>query len=194
LRRFAAAFLATVGLLACTSAAKADPVLDLENLSGAQAEQMLQSGQVTSVQLVRAYLTRIAALNKAGPGLNAVTQINPEALQQAADSDYARAHGKDLGPAMGLPILLKDIIDATPMYTSAGDWALRNSFPPNDSGVAKELKAHGVIVLGKLRPLRVGQQLRQPAVGLQQPHRPGAQRQRRRAGPERVVFRFRRGG
>jgi len=150
LRRFAAAFLATVGLLACTSAAKADPVLDLENLSGAQAEQMLQSGQVTSVQLVRAYLTRIAALNKAGPGLNAVTQINPEALQQAADSDYARAHGKNLGPAMGLPILLKDIIDATPMYTSAGDWALRNSHPPNDSGVAKELKAHGVIILGKL--------------------------------------------
>ena len=150
MRRFAAAFLATVGLLACTSAAKADPVLDLENLSGAQAEQMLQSGQVTSVQLVRAYLTRIAALNKAGPGLNAVTQINPEALQQAADSDYARAHGKNLGPAMGLPILLKDIIDATPMYTSAGDWALRNSHPPNDSGVAKELKAHGVIILGKL--------------------------------------------
>ena len=132
MRRFAAAFLATAGLLACTSAAKADPVLDLENLSGAQAEQMLQSGQVTSVQLVRAYLTRIAAINKAGPGLNAVTQINPEALQQAADSDYARAHGKNLGPAMGLPILLKDIIDATPMYTSAGDWALRNSYPPND--------------------------------------------------------------
>ena len=51
---------------------------------------------------------------------------------------------------MGLPILLKDIIDATPMYTSAGDWALRDSFPENDSGVAKQLKAHGVIVLGKL--------------------------------------------
>src|SRR4051794_39331260 len=111
---------------------------------------MLQSGQVTSVQLVRAYLARIAAINKAGPGLNAVTQVNPEALQQAADSDYARAHGKNLGPAMGLPILLKDIIDATPMYTSAGDWALRGSYPPNDSGVAKALKAHGVIVLGKL--------------------------------------------
>ena len=51
---------------------------------------------------------------------------------------------------MGLPILLKDIIDATPMYTSAGDWALRNSFPANDSGVAKQLKAHGLVVLGKL--------------------------------------------
>src|SRR4051794_4786955 len=80
---------------------------------------MLKSGQITSVQLTRAYLARITAINKAGPGLNAVTQINPEALKQAAQSDYDRAHGKDYGPAMGLPILLKDIIDATPMYTSA---------------------------------------------------------------------------
>jgi amidase len=150
LRRSIVAILATAGFLSCTSAAMADPPLDLENLSGAQAEQMLQSGQVTSVQLVRAYEARIAAINKSGPGLNAVTQINPQALQQAADSDYARAHGKNLGPAMGLPILLKDIIDATPMYTSAGDWALKDSFPQNDSGVAKQLKAHGVIVLGKL--------------------------------------------
>ena len=50
---------------------------------------------------------------------------------------------------MGVPILLKDIIDATPMYTSAGDWALRESFPEKDSGVAKELRAHGVVILGK---------------------------------------------
>ncbi|HLH14485.1 MAG TPA: amidase family protein, partial [Solirubrobacteraceae bacterium] len=55
-----------------------------------------------------------------------------------------------LGPAMGVPILLKDIIDATPMYTSAGDWALRESFPEKDSGVAKELRAHGVVILGKV--------------------------------------------
>ena len=51
---------------------------------------------------------------------------------------------------MGLPILLKDIIDAKGMYTSAGDWALRDSYPEKDSGVAKELRAHGVIMLGKL--------------------------------------------
>jgi amidase len=124
--------------------------LSLETLTGAQAEQMLKDGQITSVQLVRAYMARIAALNKAGPGLNAVTQINPEALEQAADADYKRVHGIDLGPAMGLPILLKDIIDATPMCTSAGDWALKDSFPQYDSGVAKQLKAHGVVIVGKL--------------------------------------------
>ena len=149
-RRLVATALAVIGLLSCTSAAKADPTLDLENLTGSQAEQMLQAGQVTSVQLVRAYMARIAALNKSGPGLNAVTQINPEALQQAADSDHARARGVNLGPAMGLPILLKDIVDATPMYTSAGDWALKDSYPAQDSGVAKQLKAHGVIILGKV--------------------------------------------
>jgi amidase len=149
-RRFVATALIAIGLLGFTSVAKADPTLDLESLTGTQAEQMLQSGQITSVQLVRAYLARIAALNKSGPGLNAVTQINPEALQEAADADHERAMGIDLGPAMGLPILLKDIIDATPMYTSAGDWALRDSHPAIDSGVAKGLKAHGVIVLGKL--------------------------------------------
>src|ERR1700754_3494312 len=137
-------------MLACASTARADAPLDLESLSGTQLEQMLKSGQVTSVQLVRAYEARIAALNKAGPGLNAVTQINPKALQEAADSDHLRAEGVDLGPAMGLPILLKDILDAKGMYTSAGDWALRDSYPEKDSGVAKMLRAHGVILLGKL--------------------------------------------
>src|SRR6201999_1687745 len=68
----------------------------------------------------------------------------------AEKADQLRAEGKSLGPAMGLPILLKDIIDATPMYTSAGDWALRDSFPEKDSGVAKELREHGVVILGKL--------------------------------------------
>jgi Asp-tRNA(Asn)/Glu-tRNA(Gln) amidotransferase A subunit family amidase len=135
--------------LGSVSAAQAAPPLNLDTLSGAQAETMMKQGKLTSVELTKAYLARIAALNKSGPGLNGVTQINPDALKEAAHADAERAHGIDLGPAMGLPILLKDIIDATPMYTSAGDWALRDSFPPSDSGVAKELRAHGVVVLGK---------------------------------------------
>ena len=70
-------------------------------------------------------------------------------MEEASKADLERKKHEDLGPAMGLPILLKDIIDATPMYTSAGDWALRESVPASDSGVAKELRAHGVIILGK---------------------------------------------
>jgi amidase len=137
------------GLGAFSTAARAAAPLDLDTLSGFEAEEMLEAGEITSVELTTDYLERIEGLNKAGPGLNAVTQINKYALAEAAKSDSERALGIDLGPAMGLPILLKDIIDAKGMYTSAGDWALRDSYPEKDSGVAKELRAHGVILLGK---------------------------------------------
>jgi amidase len=155
LGRFGAATLAAVALaifalLLLGGAASARAAqLNLESLSGGEAEEMLEDGELTSVQLTKAYLERIDALNKAGPGLNAVTQINKEAIAEAEKADAERAMGVDLGPAMGLPILVKDIIDVKGMYTSAGDWALRQSFPEKDSGVAKELKAHGLIILGK---------------------------------------------
>jgi len=142
--------LALLAMLFAAASASAAPALDLDTLSGFEAEEMLEAGEITSVELTEAYLERIEALNKTGPGLNAVTQINKYALAEAEKSDEERALGEDLGPAMGLPILLKDIIDAKGMYTSAGDWALRDSYPEKDSGVAKELRAHGVIVLGKL--------------------------------------------
>jgi amidase len=155
LRRFlttgllAVCLLISLGLATYASSAQAAP-LNLETLTGVQAEKMLQNHQLTSVELVKAYLARIAALSKAGPGINAVTQINPLAMEEAKKADAERAKGKSLGPAAGLPILLKDIIDATPMYTTAGDWALRESFPEKDSGVARNLREHGVIILGKL--------------------------------------------
>ncbi|HEY0278869.1 MAG TPA: amidase family protein [Solirubrobacterales bacterium] len=142
--------LALLAMLFAAGSASAAPPLDLDTLSGSEAEAMLEAGDFTSVELTEDYLERIEALNKTGPGLNAVTQINKYALAEAKKSDEERALGMDLGPAMGLPILLKDIIDAKGMYTSAGDWALKDSFPEKDSGVAKMLRAHGVILLGKL--------------------------------------------
>lgn len=156
-RRLSAVALAAVALILslglmgfAPSAHAALPSLNLETLTGAEAEKMLQHKEVTSVQLVKAYIARIEALSKAGPGLNVVTQLNPNVLQEAKLADEERNKGESLGPDAGLPILLKDIIDATPMFTSAGDWALRESFPSKDSGVAKELRAHGVIILGKV--------------------------------------------
>jgi amidase len=152
-RLLATALLALSLALSLALAQSASPArastLDLETLTGAQAEKMLRSGEVTSVELVKLYLARIAAINKSGPAINAVTQINPEAMAEAKAADKRLAKHEYLGPADGLPILLKDIVDATPMYTTAGDWALRESFPEKDSGVAKELRAHGVVVLGK---------------------------------------------
>ena len=124
--------------------------LDLEKLDGPTAIKMMEEGKLTSVRLTRAYLERIDALNKRGPGLNAVTQLNPDALKEAAALDRERAQGIVRGPAHGLPILVKDLIDVVGMYTSAGNYSLRENFPPEDSGIAKKLKASGVIILGKL--------------------------------------------
>ena len=124
--------------------------LDLEKLDGPTAIRMMEEGKLTSVRLTRAYRERIDALNKRGPGLNAVTQLNPDALKEAAILDRERAQGMIRGPAHGLPILVKDLIDVVGMYTSAGNYSLRENFPPEDSGIAKKLKASGVIILGKL--------------------------------------------
>jgi Asp-tRNA(Asn)/Glu-tRNA(Gln) amidotransferase A subunit family amidase len=143
-----AATLALSGLPVAPAAAA--PVLDLENLTGLQAEQMMQDGDLTSVELTRAYITRIAALNKRGPGLNAVTQFNADALKEAALMDKERADGHLRGPAHGLPILMKDLVDVKGMYTSAGNYSLRNSFPPTDAGITKKLREAGVVILGKL--------------------------------------------
>src|SRR5580765_3636720 len=125
-------------------------VLDLETLTGLQAQKMMQNGDLTSVELTRAYIDRIEALNKRGPGLNAVTQYNPDALKEAAQADARRKAGHLLGPADGLPILMKDLIDVKGMYTSAGNYSLRKSFPATDSGIVENLRAHGVVILGKL--------------------------------------------
>lgn len=145
-----AAVVASFGAASAVPASAADPVLDLEKLDGPTAIKMMEDGDLTSVQLTRAYIKRIAALNKRGPGLNAVSQLNKDALTQAALLDKERAEGKVRGPAHGLPILLKDLIDVKGMYTSNGNFSLRKSFPENDSGVAKKLKANGVVILGKL--------------------------------------------
>src|ERR1700688_623383 len=80
--------LVSYGLLNYASSARADAsTLNLETLTGAEAEEMLKDGQLTSVELVKAYLARIEALNKSGPGINAVTQINPDALKEAKKAD-----------------------------------------------------------------------------------------------------------
>ncbi len=143
------ALIAVAITLVCAAPAQAAE-LNLETLDGPTAEKLMDEGKLTSVELTRAYIARIAALNKRGPGLNAVTQLNPDALKDAARLDKERADGHVRGPAHGLPLLMKDLIDVKGMYTSAGNFSLRNSFPAVDSGVAKKLRENGVVILGKL--------------------------------------------
>lgn len=123
--------------------------LDLEKLTALEAKHMLETGRITSLELTRAYIKRIDALNKRGPGLNAVTQLNKEALKEAARFDRERKQGMVRSAAHGMPILLKDLIDVKGMYTSAGNYSLRQSFPEKDSGVAEKLRERGVVILGK---------------------------------------------
>ena len=109
----------------------------------------MNAGALTSVELTQLYLDRIAALNSRGPGLNAVRILNPGALDAAAAADEQRAQGHDLGPLMGIPVLLKDNIDVAGLPTTAGAVALEHSLPPEDSTVAARLRAGGAVILGK---------------------------------------------
>lgn len=126
------------------------PAIDLETLTGLEAVRLMETGKLTSVELTQMYIDRINALNKSGPGLNAFTQLNKHALEEAAHADELRSQGTVLGPSMGLPILMKDLIDVKGMYTSAGNYSLRNSYPEQDAGLVEKLRENGVVILGKV--------------------------------------------
>jgi Asp-tRNA(Asn)/Glu-tRNA(Gln) amidotransferase A subunit family amidase len=79
-----------------------------------------------------------------------VSQLNAKALEEARILDLERKRGIVRSPAHGMPVLLKDLIDVKGMYTSNGNYSLRNSFPQSDSGVAEKLRERGVVILGKL--------------------------------------------
>jgi Asp-tRNA(Asn)/Glu-tRNA(Gln) amidotransferase A subunit family amidase len=130
-------------------AAPARAALDLERLTVADAQSQMAAGQLTSVKLTRAYIDRIAAVNNRGVGLNAVRAVNPRALQDAAQLDLERATGHVRGPLHGIPVLVKDNLDAAGMPTTAGSVALESSIPDRDSTVVAKLRAAGAVILGK---------------------------------------------
>lgn len=108
----------------------------------------MASGELDSVTLARAYLDRIARLDRAGPRLRAVIELNPDALREAAQLDAERRQGQLRGPLHGIPLLLKDNIGASPMSTTAGSLALEG-FRPDDAFLVKRLRAAGALILGK---------------------------------------------
>lgn len=115
-----------------------------------QAQKAFQDGSLTIVQLTQAYLDQIASIDDSGPMLNAVIQVNPDALTIAASLDAELKAGKSRGPMHGIPVLLKDNIDThDKMETTAGSRALKGSQPLMDSWVAARLRAAGAVILGK---------------------------------------------
>ncbi len=115
-----------------------------------QLQQGYANGDFTVTDVVQAYLDRIDAIDDAGPMLNAVIQINPEAMDIAAELDAELKEGKKRGPMHGVPVLLKDNIDTHDgMETTAGSRALKGSHPLKDSFVAQKLRESGAVILGK---------------------------------------------
>jgi amidase len=127
----------------------ADASVDVVELSAGDAAKKLAGGELSSHQLTQAYLERIAAIDKAGPSLNSVIELNPDALRDADTLDAERKAGKLRGPLHGLPILLKDNIDAVGMANSAGSLALADNRPKQDAFLVARLRAAGAVILGK---------------------------------------------
>jgi len=130
--------------------AKAGSEIDLEEATLADLQQKLASGALTARALTEACLARIDALDRRGPELRSVIEVNPEALALAEALDAERRVRGARGPLHGIPILLKDNIDtADRMTTTAGSLALAGSTPLRDAFVAERLRAAGAILLGK---------------------------------------------
>jgi amidase len=113
-------------------------------------QQRMTRGELTARALTEAYLARIAEVDRAGPKLNAVIELNPDALSIATQLDTERRAGRVRGPLHGIPILIKDnIATADRMETTAGSLALVGAKPPRDAHLVTRLRAAGAVILGK---------------------------------------------
>jgi amidase len=110
----------------------------------------MQDGRYTSRSLAEMYLRRIQEIDKAGPMVNSIIEVNPEALDIAASLDQERKSKGPRGPLHGMPVVIKDNIDtADRMNTTAGSLALIGSRPPKDAFVAAQLRKAGAVILAK---------------------------------------------
>lgn len=123
---------------------------ELHWASIAELQGWLARGEVSSVDLVRHFLRRIEQMDRNGPRLRSVIEVNPDAEAVAQGLDAAWRNGTSRGPLHGIPILLKDNVDtADGVQTTAGSLALVGMAPRQDATVAARLRAAGAILLGK---------------------------------------------
>lgn len=123
---------------------------ELEEATISDLQEGMKSGKWSAVSIVEEYLERIEAVDKSGPGLNSVIEINPDARKIAAELDQERKAKGPRGPLDGVPVLIKDnIATADRMMTTAGSLALVGSKPPKDAFLAQRLRAAGAVILGK---------------------------------------------
>jgi len=126
------------------------PAFELDELTIAELQSGVASGKYTAQSLTQKYLDRIDEVDKHGPAISSVIELNPDALSMASDLDKERRAKGARGPLHGVPVLIKDNIDTHDrMTTTAGSLALGGSLPLQDSHVAKKLREAGAVILGK---------------------------------------------
>lgn len=124
--------------------------IELSTATITELNAAMDEGALNSEQLVQMYLARIEAYNKNGPAINAVFMLNPNAIAEAQALDRERLAQGRRSPMHGIPVVIKDNLDTADMPTSAGSFLLKNSFPPDDAFLVKQLKDAGAIILAKL--------------------------------------------
>jgi amidase len=123
---------------------------ELDEITIIDLQDGMKSGKFTARSLVEKYSARVAEIDKQGPAINSVIELNPDALAIADTLDQERKTKGARGPLHGVPVLIKDNIDtADRMMTTAGSLAMVGSRPPRDSFVAQKLRAAGAVILGK---------------------------------------------
>ncbi|MGO4818893.1 amidase [Flavobacterium sp. W22_SRS_FP1] len=157
----ASAGLSTFLISSCNSSTKkndevistvgnSDAVFELNEETISSLREKLSSGTYSSEQLVRMYLDRIESVDKNGHKLNAVIEINSDAIALAKAMDLEMKSGKSRGPLHGIPILIKDNIDTgDKMQTTAGSLALAGNVASSDAFVIKKMREAGAILIGK---------------------------------------------
>lgn len=124
--------------------------LDLNEVTIEELQQKMQSGELTSKSVTQWYLKRIDEIDKDGPKINSVIEVNPDAITIAEGLDSERKSGKVRGLLHGVPVLIKDNIDsADKMMTTAGSLALAGNIASNDAFIVKLLRESGAVLLGK---------------------------------------------
>ena len=123
---------------------------ELDEITIADLQAGMASGKFSTRSIIEKYLARIEEIDKQGPTINSVIEVNPEALAIADAMDKERRQNQVRGPMHGIPVLIKDNIDtADQMQTTAGSLALLGSNPTRDSFVAQTLRESGAVILGK---------------------------------------------
>jgi amidase len=123
---------------------------ELGEITVAELQGEMRSGRLTARSLAEKYLARIEKVDKHGPAVNSVIEVNPDALAMAAELDRERKAKGPRGPLHGIPVLIKDnIATRDRMMTTAGSLALVGARPPKDAFVVKRLREAGAVILGK---------------------------------------------